>query len=128
MAAPQRTVCFSAMTSAGTTRCMMAFVKRSSLPGLCVKLAISDGLYTVHCELSVVTVPSLMKKYPALDILETVCFYFQTNRERKIENKKFGRKKGFLSFYSVCMFVCVCVCVCVFVCLFVCWRSTDVIV
>ena len=37
--------------------------------------------------------------------LETVLFYFQTNRERKIDNEKFGRKKGFLSFYSVCMFV-----------------------
>ena len=36
--------------------------------------------------------------------------------------KKFQGKKGFLSFYSVCMFVCV------FVCLFVCRRSTDSIV
>ena len=56
---------------------MMAFVKRSSLPGLCVKLAISDGLYTVHCELSVVTVPSLMKKYPALDmfVLSLITFH-----------------------------------------------------
>ena len=47
-------------------------------------------------------------------------FYFQTNRERKIDNKKMA------SFYSVCMFVYVCIYV--FVCLFVCWRSTDVIV
>ena len=47
-------------------------------------------------------------------------FYFQTNRERKIENKKIGCKKKFpqflLSMYVLC------------VCLFVCWRSTDVIV
>ena len=51
-------------------------------------------------------------------------FYFQTNRERKIDNKKIGRKKGFLSFYSVCMFVYVCVymCVCVFVCLLALYR------
>ena len=40
-------------------------------------------------------------------------FYFQTNRERKIDDKKIGYKKGFLSFYSVCMFVCVFVCLCV---------------
>ena len=46
-------------------------------------------------------------------------FYFQTNRERKLENKKCGRKKGFLSFYSVCMF---CVCICVFVCLLALYR------
>ena len=36
-----------------------------------------------------------------LDFLETVIFYFQANRERK----KNGRKKGFLSFYSVCIFL-----------------------
>ena len=52
-------------------------------------------------------------------------FYFQTNRERKIENKTFGRKKRFPQFL-LCMYVCVYVCV--FVCLFVCCRSTDVIV
>ena len=57
-----------------------------------------------------------------LDFLETVIFYFQTNRERKKEKKKFGRKKGFLSFYSVCMFVYMCVCVCVFVCLLALYR------
>ena len=38
-----------------------------------------------------------------LDFLETVIFYFQANRERKKEEKN-GRKKGFLSFYSVCLF------------------------
>ena len=53
-------------------------------------------------------------------LLETVFFYFQTNRERKIDNKKFGRKKGFLSFYSVCMFVYMCICV--FVCLLALYR------
>ena len=31
-------------------------------------------------------------------------------------------KKGFLSFYSVCMFVCVYMCVCVFVCLLALYR------
>ena len=58
--------------------------------------------------------------YPSLLILnfvaefksiENLLFYFQTITERKIENKKFGGKKGFLSFYSVCMYlVCLCVC------------------
>ena len=57
-------------------------------------------------------------------VLGNRLFYFQTITERKIENKKLGsKKKGFLSFYSVCMFF-----VCVFVCLFVCGHSTDVIV
>ena len=39
-------------------------------------------------------------------------FNVQTIREIKIENKKLGgKKKGFLSFYSVCLFfVCLCVC------------------
>ena len=46
-------------------------------------------------------------------------FNFQTITERKIERKKkLGGKKGFLSFYSVCMFF-----VCVFVCLCVCLSS-----
>ena len=61
----------------------------------------------------------------SMALLETVFLYFQTNRARKIENKKFGRKKRFPQFL-LCMYVCVCVCV--FVCLFVCWCSTDVIV
>ena len=44
--------------------------------------------------------------------LETAFFNVQTIREIKIENKKnLAVKKGFLSFYSVCMFfVCLCVC------------------
>jgi hypothetical protein len=50
-------------------------------------------------------------------LLETVFFYFQTNRERKIDNKKFGRKKRFPQFL-LCMYVCVYVCV--YVCLCVC--------
>ena len=44
--------------------------------------------------------------------METVFLYFQTNRARKIENKKFGRKKRFPQFL-LCMYVCVCVCLCV---------------
>ena len=44
-------------------------------------------------------------------LLETAFFNAQTIREIKIENRKLGgKKKGFLSFYSVCMFVCVFVC------------------
>ena len=46
--------------------------------------------------------------------------------KRKQKKKNLQGKKGFLSFYSVCMFVCVFVCL--FVCLFVCRRSTDSIV
>ena len=63
-------------------------------------------------------------------LLETVFLKFQTNRERKVENKKkMAVKKGFLSFYSVCMYVCVCVCVCVCVymcvCVFVCVAALQ---
>ena len=36
-------------------------------------------------------------------IIGSRLFYFQTNRERKIDNKELAVKKGFLSFYSVCM-------------------------
>ena len=56
-------------------------------------------------------------------LLETVFLYFQTNRARKIENKKFGRKKRFPQFL-LCMYVCVYVymCVCVFVCLLALYR------
>ena len=46
------------------------------------------------------------------ELLETVFFNFQTNRERKIENKKFGRKKRFPQFL-LCMYVCVCIYLCV---------------
>ena len=44
-------------------------------------------------------------------------FYFQINRDRKIDNKKIGRKKRFPQFL-LCMYVCVYVCV--YVCLCVC--------
>ena len=42
-------------------------------------------------------------------------FYFQTNRERKKEKKKFGRKKKVSSVFTqyVCFFVYMCVCLCV---------------
>ena len=53
-------------------------------------------------------------------------FTFKLIEKEKQTIKDFAVKKGFLSFYSVCMFVYVCICV--FVCLFVCCRSTDVIV
>ena len=57
-------------------------------------------------------------------LLETVFFNFQTNRERKIENKKFGDHKKVSSVFTqyVCLCVCVYMCVCVFVCLLALYR------
>ena len=57
-------------------------------------------------------------------LLETVFFTFKLLEKEKYKIKNLAVKKGFLSFYSVCMFVYMCVymCVCVFVCLFALYR------
>ena len=52
--------------------------------------------------------------------LETVFFTFKQIEKEKQKIKNLAVKKGFLSFYSVCMFVCVYICV--FVCLFALYR------
>ena len=62
------------------------------------------------------TFPNHYHEWHILCILETVFFYFQTNRERKIDNKKFGRKKKVSSVFTLY----VCLCICVYVCLCVC--------
>ena len=51
------------------------------------------------------------KKNHISEILETVCFTFKLLEKEKFKIKKLAVKKGFLCFYSVCMFVYVCVCV-----------------
>ena len=58
------------------------------------------------------TFPNHYHEWHILCILETVFFYFQTKRERKIDNKTLGRKKRFPQFL-LCMYVCVYVYMCV---------------
>ena len=90
-------------------------------------------LYTCHTAfdlLVVNTIDDQLSSYQKLAIkmefTNMIVFLETAFLKRKQEIKNLEGIKGFLSFYSVCMFVCVCVCL--FVCLFFCRRSTDSIV
>ena len=67
---------------------------RSSNPA-CIHFPLN---WDIPCSLSNITFNCLL-------LFGNRLFYFQAVWERKIENKKECRKKGFLCFYSVCMFL-----------------------
>ena len=77
----------------------------------CWKKMVENNILIQECQLG---------PYQDQDLFSLIgnrLFYFQTNRERKKEKKKFGRKKKVSSVFTQyvcfeCVFVCVCSCVC----------------